>query len=111
MSNRLNHQQGLWTTLSFIFIVLFVFGSYFNKSVDNLPLGLEYLDFGFYFNQPIDNLPKGIVKLTFTFGDYFNHPIDNLPSELKRIIVKKDCKFNELLDINKLPKGLTVEYI
>lgn len=28
MSSRLNHNQGLWTTVSFVFVVLFVFGSF-----------------------------------------------------------------------------------
>jgi hypothetical protein len=30
---------------------------------------------------------------------------------IKQIILKKNGEFNKLLDVNKLPKGLTVDYI
>lgn len=38
--------------------------------------------FGRLFNKSIDNLPVGIENLIFD-SDFFNYPVDNLPCQLK----------------------------
>lgn len=50
-SHKLNEHQGLWTTLSFVFLVMFLFGSYFTSDYfngDSVLTGNVIIDLGSY---------------------------------------------------------------
>lgn len=81
-----------------------LFGTTYNKPLNNLPNGLKYLEFKHYhtFNQPIENLSEGLEYLIFNSGD-FNHPITKLPSTLLYLGIESE--FNK--QIENLPDSLT----
>ena len=59
------------------------FSNNFNKNVDNLPLGLKYLQFGNLFNNPVDNLPLGLTHLIFK--NTYSKSLNNLPNGLTHL--------------------------
>lgn len=68
--------------------------SYFNQSVDNLPITLKKLYFHSIssFNQPIDNLPEGLTSLYL--GSDFNQSIDDLPNSLEILHISSTSTLN-----------------
>lgn len=74
--------------------------SVFNHKIDNLPKTLKRLDLSYGFNQTVDNLPEGLEVLLF--GCAFNKPVDNLPKSIKNIHFS--WEFNNPVDF--LPYGI-----
>ena len=64
-------------------IISIVFGTYFNKQVDNLPIYLLNLTFGIKFNKAVDKLPMHLLNITF--GNDFNQTVNKLPTSLLNI--------------------------
>jgi hypothetical protein len=64
--------------------------SKFNKSLDNLPTGLECLVLKLIekFDYTLNNLPSNLKELHLVIKN-FNHPLNNLPEGLEKLIVSK----------------------
>ena len=62
-----------------------IFNDSFNHSIDNLPVGIEYLYLGHSFNKTLDKLPHSVKHIHFSHSSLFNQPITNLPSKLKML--------------------------
>ena len=49
-----------------------IFNDSFNHSIDNLPVGIEYLYLGYSFNKTIDKLPHSVMHIHFSYYSAFN---------------------------------------
>ena len=85
----------------------------YNRSVDNLPNGLQVLLLGTQFNQPINNLPLSLKKL-YIKSAHFDQSIDMLPSGLEKLYLWINLKQYEYkFSLDNLPnklKSLQVQF-
>ena len=79
----------------------------FNKSIENLPDGLENLQISGKFNQPVDFLPRNLKKLNL--GEHFDQPLDNLPPELEELELSSKYS-HSLLNLPKTIWSLHLEH-
>jgi len=63
-----------------------LFGNHFNQNVDYLPRSLVKVGFAAGFNKSIDNLPVGLEDIKFKISK-FNQTITGLPPNLKRLCI------------------------
>ena len=97
------HEIKIWpTNLKYLLLG----GTNYNKPLDNLPLGLLYLEVPSYFNYPLNNLPYGLIGLEINNFSEFTHPLDMLPYSLRWLKFGCYCEFNHSLD--NLPLYLEV---
>eukprot|EP01112_Ceratiomyxa_fruticulosa_P013790 TRINITY_DN3897_c0_g1_i2.p1 TRINITY_DN3897_c0_g1~~TRINITY_DN3897_c0_g1_i2.p1 ORF type:complete len:394 (-),score=57.63 TRINITY_DN3897_c0_g1_i2:123-1304(-) len=59
--------------------------SFFNHSINHLPLCLTYLFMGTDFDQQIDELPSHLTHLIFSTNSRFNRTLSKLPNSLTHI--------------------------
>jgi len=87
---------------------ILILGDNYNKKLSKFLINkireknILTIRFGKIFNKSIDNLPNGVENLIFD-SDFFNNSVDNLPSTVKKLIFKQ--AFNRSIDF--LPEGLT----
>jgi hypothetical protein len=92
-------------------VIHIIFGTYFNESLEGLPPNLKTLIFGnsvflncyktSYFNKSVDELPDSLLYLEL--GHKFNQKINKLPAKLETL--KLGYYYTE--NINYLPENLT----
>lgn len=85
---------------------ILILGNKFNKTIDELPSSIRYLELGFEFNQPINNLPENLKILKLSLN--FNQPINNLPDTIEELYIISHDFYQE---ITKLPKNLKILWL
>ncbi len=78
----------------------------FNQSVDKLPENLTHLTLGFCFNKTLNNLPINLLYLDI-HSMHFSQNTDNLPNNLVEILITKE----KIKYLKKIPFGVKLEFI
>ncbi len=82
--------------------IVFMQSGLFNKPIDYLPQGLEYLVLPNSFNYPLNNLPNSLKILEL--GDNFDKELNNLPDSIEKLVLSNNYE----KEIKRFPKSLRI---